>query len=204
MFEAHKDFIDLNDEMLIASWQQGSEQAFEYIYKKYVLSLTKIAMQKIDDKETAEEMVHDAFMHLYQKKSNLPVIKSISAFLYIIIKRNLLDLYRHKEVVAKYQRYQQYQLNQNQQCTINSSFTLFETKELEKQLEEEIDNIPQKSRTVFKMRRENEMSNKEIAQQLNISENTVEQQHMRKAIRRLKVAFNTELIIILITICFSK
>lgn len=203
MVEAHKDFSNLSDEMLIASWQDGSDKAFEYIFKKYVLTLSKIAIQKIDDKEAAEEIVHDAFMHLYQKKKDLPVIKSIPAFLYVIIKRNLLDLYRHKEVIAKYQRYQQYQLIQNQQCAINAGETIYETKELEKQLEEEINKIPEKSRAVFIMRRESEMSNREIAKQMNISENTVEQ-HMRKAIKRLKIAFNTDFIILFLTMLINQ
>jgi RNA polymerase sigma-70 factor (ECF subfamily) len=54
-------------------------------------------------------------------------------------------------------------------------------------LREEILKLPPQCRQVFKLRREEELSNKEIARQMNISENTVEQ-HMRKALRLLNNA----------------
>lgn len=58
---------------------------------------------------------------------------------------------------------------------------------LELLLQEEIQKLPPQCKHVYRLRREAELSNKEIARQLNISENTVEQ-HMRRALRLLRNA----------------
>ena len=176
---------NLGDTELIALWQNGNEFAFETLYKKHALQLIKITLQKVNDRAIAEEIVHDVFIHIYERKHNLPVINSLPAYLYVAIKRKLLDLYKHEQVVKKHQ---QYLAQQAAQPLRNTVFEYLETKELEKQLEIEITKMPTHCRNVFTMRRTHELSNKEIALQLNISENTVEQ-HMRKALRILRAAF---------------
>ena len=67
----------------------------------------------------------------------------------------------------------------------NTLNTLLEIKELKTQIELAISQLPERCREVFLLRRRANMSNKQIADQMNISENTVEQ-HMRKALSRLK------------------
>jgi RNA polymerase sigma-70 factor (ECF subfamily) len=68
-------------------------------------------------------------------------------------------------------------------------YSYIDTKELELLLQQEIQKLPPQCQHVFRLRREDELSNKEIALELNISENTVEQ-HMRKAMRLLKNALH--------------
>lgn len=178
---------------MIGRWIDGDDRSFEILYKRHIAQLTRVAMQKIDDRAMAEEIVHDAFIQLYKQKLRLPQINSLPAYLYVMIKRSLLDLYKHDQVVKKYQRYL---LHHNKDQDRDTVFEHLETKELEQQLEREIQKIPPQSRTVFSMRRDHELSNREIASQLNISENTVEQ-HMRKALRILRAAFYSMLVFIL-------
>ena len=71
----------------------------------------------------------------------------------------------------------------------SDAYAYMQTKELESLLTKEISKLPPQCQIVFRMRRDHDLSNKEIAGLLNISVNTVEQ-HMRKAIRILRIAFN--------------
>jgi len=52
-------------------------------------------------------------------------------------------------------------------------------------VENEIENLPEKCRLIFKLSRHDFLSNKEIAERLQISESTVEK-HINKALKRLR------------------
>lgn len=198
--ETIKHFSNYNDAELIELWQRGDDHAFEFLYKKYVVKLLSIAVQKTDDRAFAEEIVHDAFLDLHINKHNLPVINSISAYLYVIIKRKLLDFYRHQQVKKKHAFYVS---SQTRNYIHNPVSDQLETREFERLLDQEINKIPLQSRTVFLMRRTQDLSNKKIAAELKISENTVEQ-HMRKALKMLRLAFHTEINLLLLFIFFCS
>ncbi|MDF2191472.1 RNA polymerase sigma-70 factor [Paraflavitalea sp. CAU 1676] len=167
-------------------WQQGDERSFEQLYHQHALPLLKIAVQKTDDREVAKELVQTVFVTLYQNKAGAHKINSLQAYLYTMLKNKLLDHYRHLLVQKKFHLQS---TNQYERVSNNDVESYVDTRELENRLGEEVAKLPPQCQTVFRMRREQEMSNKEIATTLNISENTVEQ-HMRKAIRLLREALN--------------
>jgi RNA polymerase sigma-70 factor (family 1) len=169
---------------LIRSWQQGNEQAFEQLYAAHAIELLTIAMQKTNDREIAKELVQTVFVTFFQNKATAHNIHSLKAYLYTILKNKLLDHYRHLLVQKKHKFYtgQLYVATES-----NNVYTYVDTRELELLLQEEIQKLPPQCKHVFRLRREAELSNKEIAHQLNISENTVEQ-HMRRALRLLRNA----------------
>jgi RNA polymerase sigma-70 factor (ECF subfamily) len=138
-------------------------------------------MQKTGDRDTAHELVQDSFINLYKHKSSAPEIKSVRAYLYVILKNNILNHYRKESARKKYQEY----LAVHTSPLDHSTELTIESRELERQLNDEIEKLPPKCRAVFKLSRKEHLSNKEIASRLGISENTVEQ-HMRKAIRDLR------------------
>jgi len=141
-------------------------------------------MQKTNDREAARELVQTVFVTLSQNKATAHHIQSLKAYLYTILKNRLLDYYRHLLVQKKHQFYsgQLYVAAEH-----NNVYTYVDTRELELLLQEEIQKLPPQCKQVFRLRREAELSNKEIAHQLHISENTVEQ-HMRRALRLLRHA----------------
>jgi RNA polymerase sigma factor (sigma-70 family) len=106
--------------------------------------------------------------------------------LYTILKNRLLDHHRRQLVQKKYQ---DYATHLAAGICHNNVYSYIDTKELELLLQHEIQNLPPQCQHVFRLRREKELSNKEIALELNISENTVEQ-HMRKALRLLRNALH--------------
>ncbi|WP_442588390.1 RNA polymerase sigma-70 factor [Pedobacter sp. AW31-3R] len=170
-----------SDSELLLLWQQGDESAFEALYKKYAVKLLAVAMQKTGDRITAEEIVQDSFLSFYKNKQSLTALSSVLAFLYVILKNKIMDKYRHDFVRRKYEDHLFAYYNEAD----HSTTAFIETRELEKLLNEEIEKLPQQCRTVFNLSRKQYFSNKEIANSLQISENTVEQ-HMRKALRILR------------------
>ncbi|SDT68183.1 RNA polymerase sigma-70 factor, ECF subfamily [Mucilaginibacter mallensis] len=175
--------MELTDQELLSSWQNGSDLAFEQIYKRQAPVLLDHAMRKTNDRAVSEELVQDTFIAFYKLRLKSSFIKSLPAYLYTILKNKVLDHYRHQSIFLKYEEHLVKKLD------MESYFeeSAVEYKELETYIYKNINNLPRQCQKVFKLSREEQLSNKEIARQLNISENTVEQ-HMRKALRLLRVS----------------
>lgn len=152
-------------------------------------------MDKTRDRNIAEELVQETFIAFYNSKVSLDKLNNIMAFLYVILKNKIMDTYRRNFVQRKYREY--FEKSFNDVC--DNTRALIETRELEQLLSEEIEKLPEQCRKVFNMRRKDFMSNKDIASSLQISENTVEQ-HMRKALRILRISFVNHDALILISL----
>ncbi|WP_262485818.1 RNA polymerase sigma-70 factor [Daejeonella lutea] len=162
-------------------WYNGNEQAFEILYKRHLSLLLSLAVQKTGDRETAKELVQDTFVNLYSQKASMLEIRSVRAYLYVILKNKVLNYYRKESARRRYQEYLASTFGEQD----NSTELGIQSREIERQLDHEIENLPPKCRAVFKLSRKEHLSNKDIASRLGISENTVEQ-HMRKALRDLR------------------
>lgn len=161
----------------------GNEAAFDTIYKRYLVRLLNTAFQKTNSRELAQELVQESFMELYLHRHRLEIHTSLQGYLFTILKNKIFNYYRHKQVQKKYRLFVE---SRGEQHTMDSGKTL-EGKELQDRISALIQQLPAQCRTVFLLSREGSLSNKEIAGQLNISVNTVEQ-HIRKARRLLRNA----------------
>jgi RNA polymerase sigma-70 factor (family 1) len=155
------------------------------LYLQHSVQLLAVAMNKTGDRDAAQELVQDTFINLYQHKNSLAENTSIRAYLYVILKNKIINHYRLATVHQKYADYVAY----HQPAASVSPLALVETRELEKLLKDEIEKLPPQCRMVFKLSREKYLSDKEIAVELDISVNTVEQ-HKRKALRLLRGALS--------------
>lgn len=171
-----------NELDLLLRLKKGDTHAFKLIYLHYWEGLYRIAFAKLRSKEAAEEIVQDLFTRLWEKRATLHIEKSLSAYLstsvsYLIF--NYIDAQRVRSTYAQ---------------TVQHAPTLLESspeeklsfEELYSLLEKEINALPDQCRAVFKLRKEEEYSIKEIAQELNIAPKTVEM-HLTRAFKALRV-----------------
>lgn len=178
--EAYHDFDDAE---LIQLWVDGDEAAFDTLYKRYVLKLLNTGFQKTGSRELAQELVQDVFMELYLHRNTLTIHSSLQGYLFTILKNKIFNYYRHEQVQKKYRLFI---THRGEQHAPDSGKTL-EGKELQDKIRQLVLDLPPQCRTVFLLSRERHLSNKQIAEQLHISVNTVEQ-HIRKARRILREA----------------
>ena len=189
---------NLSDSELIVLWKNGGDHAFEILYKRYAVQLLALALNKTSNREIAEEIIQDAFLSLFLKKKTADTIGNLSAYLFTTVKHKIIDHYRREKSVKQFREHSQYHLSDIDNSTIQA----MELREMEAHLAFMIDGLPNKCKNVFVLSRNRHMSNKQIAMQLEISENTVEQ-HMRKAIRLLRTSVEQNGNIITILLCFS-
>lgn len=183
---AIKTFESLDDAKLVLMWKGGHEDAFGILYKRHISELLTIAYSKISNIELAEDLVQDSFISFYKQKNQLSNTISIRAYLYVTLKHKI---YNHHSKNVSHRRYAEH-IQQVSTELDESMVYHIETKELEQQLKNEIENLPAQCQTVFKLSRQDFLSNKEIAAVLKISVNTVEQ-HMRRALRQLRGLWKT-------------
>jgi len=176
--------VELSDAELILLWQNGEDHAFEVLYKRHAVRLLATALNKTQSREISEEIIQETFLTLFTRKKTANQIANLSAFLYTTVKHKIIDHYRREKLLKKYEEHSFYVFNEID----NSTLQAIETRELEQQLAFQVEKLPFKCRNVFTLSRSRHLSNKEIAAELAISENTVEQ-HMRKALRLLRNYF---------------
>jgi len=157
--------------------------AFSEIYRRHALKLMAKAVAKSTCREDAEELVQNSFLKLYQKKASIVADQPIFGYLFMVFKNETLNQYRNKLVRDKYETFVK-----DNSTELDQSLTEdLESKDLLAQLDLEIEKLPTKCKNVFLLSRREHLSNKEIANVLNISVNTVEQ-HMRKALGKLRLS----------------
>jgi RNA polymerase sigma-70 factor (family 1) len=171
----------LNDKELTSLLQAGDEHAFTEIYNRYWSKLFAIAANKIRELGEAEEIVQDIFVSLWKRRAELSVIDTLSSYLAVSVKYQVIKVLDKRNNQKKYSDYSQHTAN----ITDDSTQQWLEFEELRSRLAAFVADLPEKCRLVYQLSRESGYSQKKIAVELSISEKTVEA-HLGKAIKTLR------------------
>jgi RNA polymerase sigma-70 factor (ECF subfamily) len=161
--------------------QSGLDQVkFEQLFRTHFVHLSNFANQYIEDTDACKDIVQRVFINLWEKRQQIDPQKSIVSYLFTSVRNRCLNHIRdHK----KY-RSQLLDLDcADLEIAIEDDDHFLE--ELQGQIQLALEALPDKCRLVFEMSRFQDMKYKDIAQQLDISEKTVEA-HMSKALRSLR------------------
>jgi RNA polymerase sigma-70 factor (ECF subfamily) len=175
-------FNRLPDNELLALLVGGDVDAYTEIYDRYNGLLYIFAYKRLRDREEARDIIHELFLSIWNNHQNLPLSVSLSAYLYTAVRNRIINAVAHQKVAARYiDSFQDYINTSN-----NSTDHLVRHKELEAFIEKEIAELPPKTRLVFEMSRKTNLTRKEIAEELQISEETVKS-HMHGALKTLRI-----------------
>jgi len=160
----------------------SDSQDFDTLYLDNFQALHRYAYTILNDSELAEEMVHQVFLKILERKNLLDVHTSLKAYLFRSVNNECLNYIKHQKVKQTYQSHATNEMD-NFPETPSSKLSY---KELELQLKRAINDLPEQCRTIFQLSRFEELKYAQIADQLGISIKTVEAQ-MSKALKRLRV-----------------
>ena len=181
--------IDYTDDDLVALLQKGDEAAFRVIYNNYSSRLYYFILEFIPLKDAAENIVQDTFVTLWSRRKELKDNTNLASYLFTGAKNNALYRLRDKKYRQKLFSdsidASEMNLNTDTLTTVNTSVLAFQ--EIEQIIQETLSRLPPQCRKVFELSRFQEMKNKEIAEELNISVRTVEG-HISKGIKTFKIA----------------
>lgn len=165
---------------LLIRLKEGDEKAFAIIYENYWDKLYYVAFQKLRMESAAEEIVQEVFLTIWEKREEL-MIQSLSAYLATMVRYSVYRyLAREKSRQARETNYISNQVGEESLLNkIADRFVLDKIFELSNQL-------PEKCRLVFQYNKIEDLSLKEVAEQLNISQKTAEA-HLTKALKVIRL-----------------
>jgi len=192
-----KAFIYSDDE-LVKMLKEDEHDAFGLIYKRHAGNLFRACYNINRNKAECEDVIQELFAELWLKKSTLHVTTSLKGYLFTAAKNRILMKIRSQKITVD--------LDQIAELTnYQTTDDLVMEKELKLCLQKEIAHLPVRCSEIFKLSRNQQLSNKEIASQLNLSIKTVENQ-ITIAIKRLRNTlsdFSIFLLINLISLFFG-
>ncbi len=173
--KVHSKFQDEKD--LVSRLKQGQEAAYRILIRSYQGQLFSIAYGITMDREDSLDIVQEVFLKVHQNIKNFRGDSGLSTWLHRITVNQSLNLQRKWKRRLKW-RHQPLEkdeggdypeLGDNQE----NPETLYHKGELEKALQEGLNELPETSRTVFVLREIEGLSYDEIAEVLNINKGTV-------------------------------
>jgi len=174
--------LSFPDSELVDLLTQGDERAFSEIYQRYFGLLYLHAYKILGNEEDVKDILQDLFTTIWIRRDNLNITGELSAYLYTSVRYKIFDTLSHKKVAARYIE----SLNAfAEKGVMNTDYRLRE-RELTALIEKGISDLPEKMRHIFELSRKENYSHREIALELNLSEQTVRTQ-VKNALRVLRV-----------------
>lgn len=170
--------------------QKNNKSDFSRVYSIYFPKLVRFAREFVLSTEDAENVIQDIFIYLWEHQELLDTLTNLNAFLFTLVKNKCIDQLRHRKLLERkreefktvFDKEIQLKLYALQQFDENA----LSNEDIEIILDNAINSLPEKCREVFILSRMEGLKNREIAERLNISAKTVENQ-MTTAIRKLRV-----------------
>lgn len=184
-----------DEDKLLALLRSGDESAFNEIYQRYWKKIFLLATNALGSVEEGEECVQDIFCSIWQRRETLFLKFSLYTYLAVAVKYRVINAldkrYRKRQKIAALLPHQLPGFAEP------ADVGLLE-KELMAQLEASVASLPEKCRIVYRMSREEGMTHRQIAQELTISEKTVNN-HITKALKDISANLKGGLQFIVVT-----
>ncbi|HEY0272123.1 MAG TPA: RNA polymerase sigma-70 factor [Chitinophaga sp.] len=171
----------MNDEELVGLIKCDDQRAFAMLFERYFDALYLHACHRLRDKAEAKDLVQELFSYLWSHRHTLPDTGRCSHYLYKAVRNRVLNIIAHKAVEEKFL----VTLQHAQYDTEAFTDHLARERQLARVVEQEIQSLPPRMRQVFELSRKQHMPYKEIALQLNLSEQSV-RSHVKGALKLLR------------------
>lgn len=168
-----------SDAELLDLMRSDDKEAFSMLYNRYWEDLLNYCYRISQDREICMDILQDVFVWFWNNRTSLN-ITSVKAYLFTAVKYQIANHIRRAKIRETYISKEKLYLVLNHQ-----EETLFEAKELLQHIKHFSALMPPRRKEIFELSRFEYLTNKEIAEKLNISEKTVEM-HITLALNDLK------------------
>lgn len=172
----------LEHDQIVHEIRAGNEDSFRRIFHAYYENLCQYAFTLLRDMDDAEDVVQSTFVKIWEKREALMITQSIRSYLYKSVYHQCINHFEYRAVRTKF----------SERNKIENSGEIQHPEVFPNELEDRISaailSLPKQCRTIFMMSRYQEMKYAEIAKELDISVNTIENQ-ISKALRVLRAHF---------------
>jgi RNA polymerase sigma-70 factor (ECF subfamily) len=153
------------------------EHSFEKLFREYFSPLMAFARKILGDEDDAREVVHQVFIKLWERRSEIDMSTSLKSYLFTAVNNRSLNMIRDRKKFSSEEVPEQ-----SGEWDVSAEL---ESMELEDRIRASISTLPERCREIFELNRFDGLSYGEIARELDISVKTVENQ-MTKALKILR------------------
>lgn len=170
-----------DDSEALLQLAEGNIFAYRHLFDHHFSDLCNFLLIYLHRKELSEEIALDIFTYVWEKRESLWIKATFKSFLFAAAKNRAITLYRkeHQKMFSQIESIEPLMPNDT------DAQLLMENHELHDLIEKAILKLPEKSRKVYQMAWEENLSYNEIAVQLGLSSKTVEN-HIGIALRKLR------------------
>ncbi|NQV74669.1 MAG: RNA polymerase sigma-70 factor, partial [Bacteroidetes bacterium] len=180
----------LYDELeLLGLISNGDEIAFRKIFNHYSDRLYSYTLRITDNEELAEEIVMDAFMKIWCNRKDLCLVRQFDSYLYTIVRNQAFTAIKrraHESSIINHLSLIKTEYDYSTEDTVVYN-------ECQHILNIAVEKLPPQQKCVYILSREKGLKYDEIAEQLDISKNTVKA-HLKKAVSSLRIVFTNYLV----------
>lgn len=173
----------------------GSRNDFRKLFNRHYIPLCMYAFSKVKNQEAAREIVQELFVHLWEKRNEITIHTSLSAYLYRAVLHASLNYLMHTSIVER----THLKISEADTEQPVRPDALAEEGELYETLLSALERLPERTRVIFEKIRFDGKKYREVADELKISVKTVEA-HMSEALRFLRIALRNFLLVLLVFI----
>jgi len=182
-------YTKLTDEQLIILLKKDDQPAFTEIYNRYAESLAGFAASKLYSLDDARDIIHDLFVKLWESRDEVYITSNLKSYLFSIVRHRIIDKIRKNITREEYASMAQSLIVSGH----DSADKQVEAKELQQTIEKSLSQLPPRVKEIYKLSRDEGLSNHEIAEKLNLSEQTVKNQlsaalkHLRSSLSNINL-----------------
>lgn len=185
------------DASLLGHIKNGSEHHFKELFTAYWSRLYSLACNALDSSEDAQDVVQEIFIDIWKRREKLEV-ENIGAYLFKCVSYGIARKLKHTINNRTEELFEAIM----EESDLSSEIVL---RDLVQYVEGKIEMLPDRCKEIFKLSRFDQLSNKEIADKLNVSIRTVENQIHRatkilKSDSRLSDELTFSVIILLLSV----
>jgi RNA polymerase sigma-70 factor (ECF subfamily) len=178
---------------------QGDEKAFSSFYELFWEPLYLYVFKVLQDQEEAMDVVQETFVAVWQQRHQMLLTHSISSYIYSIARYKAFSVIRknikQKDYLASLIDFMDQYAQTPEEIMISH--------QLQNLLDEQIETLPPKMKEIFLLSREAQLSYKEIAEKLNISDKTVKKQ-ISNSLKIIRMRLDSAQVTVLISSIMSQ
>jgi len=184
------EYKSLSDLQLVNLLKEGNQAAFTEIYIRYAENLTGFASSKLYSLDDSRDVIHDVFVKLWEERKLLKVDRNLEAYLFTLIRYRIIDKIR-KNITREDYAEMAKDLGTRYESEIEQQIA---AKEIKQRIEGALEKLSPRVKEIYHLSREENLSIPEIADKLQLSEQTVKNQltfalkHLRQSLTCLSVS----------------
>lgn len=169
----------IEDRIIFNEIRKGNKVVYETLFKEYYKSLVRFAEGYLFDQQISEDIVQELFIYIWEHASRTHIHTSIKSYFYTSVRNRCLNHLRNLKVKNKNKL-----LYINAIVTSEDDLEYFDSAILQS-VKESLDELPPKMVEIFKLKFIEGLKQKEIAEELDISVNTV-RTHLKRGRVKLR------------------